>query len=120
MKRLALLSLFLALPLMAQPHAMLGAALTGGGSSVSLTWTASATPGGTVNVYRCIGANCTSFTLLTSGVLAAGPYTDATITAGAYSYQVTAVVNGAESVPSNTATVTVRPQPPTGLAATTP
>lgn len=127
MKRIAaVLALLLVsvIPMLAAPHGTLAAAASpapsGLGSSVTLTWTASSTPGGTVNVYRCVGASCTNLTQLTTGVVAAGPYTDLTVTAGAYSYYVTALVNGAESLPSNTATVTVRPQPPTGLAGTTP
>lgn len=80
-------------------------------------WTASPTSGSTVNVYRCAGVSCTNFAKLASSAPANGPYNDTSITAGAYIYQVTAVVNGAESVPSNTASVTISPQPPTGLTA---
>jgi hypothetical protein len=117
MKKLALLSIFLALPLLAHAGALAGQA---GSSGITLSWTASTTAGGTVNVYRCIGASCTTFTQLTTGITAAGPYTDSSVTAGAYSYYVTSVVNGAESIASNTATISVLPQPPTGLVAKNP
>lgn len=125
MKRSAfLLALLVAsvMPIMAAPHGALMAAASpsASGSTVTLTWTGSITPGGTVNMYRCTGASCTNFAPLAAGIVAAGPYVDATVTAGLYSYQATALVNGAESLPSNTATVMVRPQPPTGLAGTTP
>jgi len=112
MKQLFLLLAFL-LPLSAHAGG-LGAQATAHG--VNLTWTASATPGSTVNVYRCSGVSCTSFTKLTSGVTPSGPYLDTTAAVGSYSYYVTAVVGGAESAPSNTTTVTVLPQPPTGLS----
>lgn len=102
----------LALPIHAAPKAALGA--QAGTSGAVLTWTASTTPGSTVNVYRCSGTGCTP-AKLASGVTAGGPYTDSTVTAGSYFYYVTAVVNGAESAPSNTATVSISPQPPTGL-----
>lgn len=89
--------------------------------SVSLSWTASVTTGGTVTIYRCVGTPCTAtsaFTLLTSGVAAAGPYSDTSVTAGVYSYFLEAVVNGASSPPSNTVIVTIAPAPPTGLTGT--
>lgn len=120
MKKLFTLFLLFAawMPMVGQPKATLGAAQAPGSSFVSLSWTASTTVGSTVNVYRCAGASCTTFTKLTTGIVAAGPYSDTSVTAGAYSYYVTAVVNGVESAPSNTATVSVSPQPPTGLTAT--
>jgi hypothetical protein len=110
--KLALLATLLVLCLPVWAKTPLGAQATPTGAVLS--WTASTTAGSTVNVYRCAGAGCTP-TKLTTGVVAAGPYTDTTVTAGAYSYYVTAVVNGAESGPSNTATVTISPNPPTGL-----
>jgi hypothetical protein len=121
-KFLVLFAALLAFPSMAHAAALFGQA-SGSGSQITLTWTASVTTGGTVNVYRCVGSPCTatsSFSKLSTGVVAAGPYNDATVTAGAYSYFVTALVNGAESVPSNTVTISVLPQPPTGLVAANP
>lgn len=85
--------------------------------SVTLTWTASP-DGGTVNVYRA-GAACStnpaSFTQIKTGVVAAGPYVDSEIAVGNYCYRVTAVVNGAESSPSNSVTASVLPQSPSNL-----
>lgn len=87
--------------------------------SVTLTWTASVDTGGTVNVYRatsaCAGGGTPSFVKLQSGVVAAGPYVDSTVGAGLFCYYVTALVNGVESLPSNTAGVTIVPAPPTAL-----
>lgn len=125
MKRLALLSVFLALPLAAQPpKAALHAVLGQSGStvpSVTLTWTASLTTGGTVTVLRCTGTACTAgsgtFTPIATAIVAAGPYTDTAVTAGVYAYYVVAIVNGASSVPSNIVQVTVTPLPPTALSA---
>jgi len=114
--------LVLCLPASAQTkHAMLGVAFgqTSGAPSATLTWTASATPGSTVTVYRCVGTSCTAFTQIATGIAAGGPYVDTTVTAGAYSYYVTATVNGVASGPSNTATGTLSPLPPTGLSVAT-
>ena len=85
--------------------------------SVTLNWTASTDTGGTVNVYRTAGACSTSatFTKIATGVVAAGPYVDSGIAVGNYCYQVTAVVGGAESVPSNQAPASVLPNAPTIL-----
>lgn len=96
------------------------------GHSNSLTWTASPTPGTTVNLYRANAACSTNPTFgaaIQTGLPAGGPATDPTTpVAGVnnWCYYVTAVLNGAESVPSNklTLTLTVSPQPPTGLAGT--
>ena|ERR1700761_1963868 len=85
--------------------------------SISLAWTASA-DGGTVNVYRASGSCSATFSQLATGVAAGGPYADSTVTAGQWSYQVTAVVGGAESAPSNCVTLTVLPQSPQALQAT--
>lgn len=107
---LALFALFLLTPfLSAQSH------------SVVLSWTASTDTGGSVNVYRatvtCTTQPNSSFTVIKSGVAAAGPYTDATVAIGVVSYYITAVVNGIESTPSNCITVTVRPAAPTQFVA---
>lgn len=94
------------------------AALAQSSHSVTLNWTPSTDTGGTVNVYRAPAActtNPTNFTQIKTGVVAAGPYSDATVTVGAYCYHVTAVVNGAESLPSNNVNATVLPQSPSGL-----
>lgn len=88
--------------------------------SVTLNWTPSA-DGGTVNVYRAPAAcasNPTNFTQIKSGAIAAGPYADAGISVGNYCYRITAVVGGAESLPSNTANAAVLPQAPTNVVVT--
>lgn len=89
--------------------------------SVTLSWTPSS-DGGTVNVYRAPAAcstNPNNFAVIKSGVAAAGPYQDAEIAVGNYCYRLTAVVGGAESVPSNSVTAAVLPQSPTNVVITT-
>ena len=96
-----------------------GTAFAQASHSVTLTWTASTDTGGTVNVYKAT-SGCTgtpSFTLLASGVVSAGPYIDSTVGVGQFCYYVTAVVNGAESLPSNNAAATVLPKSPTSIKA---
>lgn len=131
MKRmiLAAIALMLAIPVYAAPSASAGlaAAATESGS-VTFTWSNVNTTG-TVTLYKASAAcstNPTTFTPIQTGIASAGPYEDnSTVngTAGVsnYCYYVTAVVNGAESIPSNkvSISVTVLPQPPTGLAGTT-
>lgn len=86
--------------------------------SVTLNWTASS-DGGVVTVYRAAGACSTSsvFASITTGV-AANTFTDSTVSVGAFCYQVTTVVNGVESLPSNQVTARVLPQAPTALTVT--
>ena len=107
MKRLVLALLFFAAPLFAQAAT----------HQVMLSWTAS-TDGGVVTVYRAPGACSTTsvFTAVTTGV-ALNTYTDTTVTVGTFCYQVTTVVNGAESLPSNQVTARVLPLAPTTLVA---
>jgi hypothetical protein len=83
---------------------------------VVLNWTASV-DGGVVTVYRAAGACSASsvFTAITTGV-AANTFTDSTVTVGSFCYQVTTVVNGSESLPSNQITARILPSPPTALA----
>lgn len=106
---------------MAQPPLKAAAGQSPTGPYVGLTWTASATPGASYNVYRTLAASCPSalsgYTELAKGVSGTS-YSDTSITAGAYCYVATSVVNGAESQPSNAASVSVQPQPPSGLTAT--
>src|ERR1700761_6485807 len=87
--------------------------------SVQLSWTASTDTGGTVNVYRAPGSCSGTFTQLKTGVAAAGPYTDTTVTVGTFAYQVTAVVGGAESKPSNCVVASILPAAPTVLVIVT-
>jgi hypothetical protein len=93
---------------------------------VTLTWTApaDATSASTVTVFRYTGA-CTgtpAFTSIATGVAmttsstsTTGTYIDTTVTVGTYCYTVQQDLNGAASVNSNLAPVTVSPLPPTGL-----
>jgi hypothetical protein len=80
--------------------------------SVSLSWTAStdaaANPSLAYNVYRsptCNGA----FAKLNASPLAATNYLDTAVLPGAYCYQVTSVLSGAEGAPSNQAAVLIPP-----------
>jgi hypothetical protein len=60
----------------------------------------------------------TSFTLLVSGVTLNGPYVDATVTAGTYSYYAVNV-NGTQTSPaSNIASASLPLPAPTGLTVT--
>jgi hypothetical protein len=99
--------------------------LRAGQHSVGLSWTASTDASGnpslTYTLYRqahaapCPAAG-TGYSVVTSTIAStATSYTDATVSAGAYCYYLNAVLNGATSVPSNTAAVTVPVAPPTGL-----
>jgi hypothetical protein len=91
--------------------------------SVSLTWTAStdaaANPLLTYNVYRLIGAcpasGTAGFTKLNAAPVMTPAFTDANVGLGNFCYYVTATLNGAESVPSNTASAVVLPGAPTLL-----
>ena len=80
--------------------------------SAYLRWVASASaatnPSLTYNVYRastCAG----SFSKISSAPVATTTYLDNEPGPGSYCYQVTAVLGGVESSPSNTATVTLLP-----------
>lgn len=85
--------------------------------TATLTWTNSPDTPNT-NVYRLSGvcpATLTGFTLLTATPVTTATYTDSTITPGTYCYYVTAVVGGAESVPSPTVSATVLPASPSAI-----
>ncbi|MBV9147256.1 MAG: choice-of-anchor D domain-containing protein [Acidobacteria bacterium] len=83
-----------------------------GARNVLLSWTASPTGGVTYNVYRCsgsCGSPLTNYTQIKTGISAL-TYTDddpALVSQTTYSYVVTAVLSGTESVPSNAASATV-------------
>jgi hypothetical protein len=78
--------------------------------SVHLTWTASAdaasNPSLTYNVYRSPSCSGT-FARINPAPVSATSYLDAFAAPATYCYQVTAVLNGEESVPSNQATAVV-------------
>ena len=92
---------------------------------VALAWTASASAATVPLTYTVLradgacGATGQSFVAIQSGITGTS-YTDATVTVGqAYSYESEAVSSsGVASLPSNCASAMIRPQPPTGLAAT--
>ena len=82
--------------------------------TVTLTWVDTQNPAGvTYTVYRTIGlcSGTPTFSKLATAVTVK-TYADRTVTPGNYCYEVTATVNGAESVPSNTVAPTVLPFPP--------
>lgn len=112
MKKFLLAFICLAAPALAQSS-----------HSVSLSWKASSDTGGTTNIYRSTGSCPSSgttpsgFTSLATKVVAAGPYSDTTVGIGQFSYYVTSVVNGAESIPSNCVTVAITPAAPTAVVA---
>jgi hypothetical protein len=88
--------------------------------SVTLNWADTSNPATTTySVYRAMGL-CTgtpTFSKIASA-LTVKTYQDATVTPGNYCYQVTAVLNGAESVPSNSVNPNVPAFAPTGLTYT--
>jgi hypothetical protein len=85
--------------------------------SASLTWTASpdaaTNPKLGYNVYRLAGAcpasGTAGFTKLNTTPLTTTTFSDTSVTLGTFCYYVTATLNGAESVPSNTASAVVLP-----------
>jgi hypothetical protein len=88
-----------------------------GTHQVTLTFTPSV-DGGVVTVYRAPGACSTSsvFSTVTTG-LAVSTYVDTGLSVGTYCYEVTTVVNGTESLPSNQVTARILPASPTTLVA---
>jgi|ERR1700674_2555284 hypothetical protein len=88
--------------------------------SASLTWTASTDSGVSYNIYRlsgaCPSAATTGFAKITAAPLTATTYTDSTVAPGTYCYYATAVLNGAESIPSNLASAVILPAAPTALS----
>jgi hypothetical protein len=91
--------------------------------SVSLTWTAStdaaANPLLSYNVYRLVGAcpasGTAGFTKINTAAVVTPTFADANVGLGSFCYYVTATLNGAESVPSNTASAVILPGSPTLL-----
>lgn len=112
MKRLALFVLLtlLATPAFAQGH------------QVNLSWAASVDAGATYNVYRkagtCPAPPLTGFTKVNSVAISGLTYSDTSVSAGVFCYYATAVVGGAESVPSNAVSATVPVGPPSNLSIT--
>ena len=105
-----------ATPFLAAPTALTE---TGGEKQVTLAWTAPANvTGATYSVYRGTAAGGESATAVAAGLTTA-TYSDAGLTDGTtYFYVVKTLANGDVSAPSNEASATADPTPPTGLTAT--
>lgn len=90
--------------------------------SVSLEWTASTDSGVSYNVYRfsgaCPASGTAGFSKITTATVIATAYTDTTVAPGSYCYYATAVLNGAESLPSNLVSAVILPAAPTSLSVT--
>lgn len=90
--------------------------------SVVLNWTASTDIGIAYNMYRLNGSCPTGapsgFTKINTASITGTTFTDSGMAPGSYCYYMTATLNGAESVPSNTAAAVILPAAPTGLQAT--
>lgn len=88
--------------------------------SATLTWVDTQNPAGTTyNIYRATGlcSGTPVFSKLQGGVTVM-TYTDATVTAGNYCFQVTATTAGIESPASNTAQAPIPNFAPTQLQVT--
>jgi hypothetical protein len=90
----------------------------GNGHSVALSWTAStdaaANPSLSYSIYRATPSCSSTFTKINQNISATS-YIDAAMQPGSYCYQVTALLNGAESLPSNQAPAVILPAPPTAV-----
>jgi hypothetical protein len=89
--------------------------------SATLTWVDKLNPTGTTyNVYRAPGlcSGTPTFSKITTAVTVT-TYQDTTVTPGGYCYEVTAVFNGVESTPSNTAQANIPAFAPTTLTVVT-
>jgi hypothetical protein len=80
---------------------------------VQLAWTPSTAPGTTVNIYRASSSCSNPFIKVASGVSAAGPWSQSPLPpGGTFAYQITAVLNGIESTPSNCIVMVIPPIAP--------
>lgn len=118
-------------PLRVIGPSLMAAAATSGPHQTNLNWVLSTDDNATncttitscsQNVYRAAGA-CTSTTTFGTPLFSASSsavnYSDTAVVVGlSYCYAVTFVVNGTESVKSNTVSVTIAPYPPTGVTGT--
>ncbi len=88
--------------------------------SVSLQWNPSSDSGVGYNLYRmegaCPSSGTAGFSKITASPVTGTAYTDSAVGPGAYCYYATAVLNGAESVPSNFASAVILPAAPTSLS----
>jgi hypothetical protein len=84
--------------------------------TVQINWTASADAVSGYNVYEGTAPGNESATAVNGATLITGNTYTATVPApGVYSFVVTSVENGAESVHSNEIIATVKPFPPTAV-----
>lgn len=108
-KRIASFALLLMLVLPARAQAAHSAVLSWGASS-----DAAANPSLSYNVYKlsaaCPATGTTGFSKVNTTQISALTFTDSSLSIGPVCFYVTAILNGAESVPSNTAGGTVGPQ----------
>jgi hypothetical protein len=94
------------------------------GKNVEVTWSASATPNVSYNVYRANGpcarrgSKILSFTKITATPITALTYTDVNAPKGTLCYYATSYLatEASESEPSNQGEATTQPAPPTDLA----
>lgn len=109
------------------PLLLLGSPVKAQAHSAILSWTASPDAGVGYNIYR-LGSSCPvtapttagtgGFVKLNTTANSTLTFTDSTVALGAACYYVTATLNGAESVPSNTASAVLVPGSPTLLKIT--
>lgn len=108
-KAAATLAILLALEILTASNAVAQS------QSAYLSWVASASaasnPSLTYNVYRAAPCSGT-FVKINAAPVGATTYLDGAPAPGSYCYEVTAVLNGAESGPSNIAPATILPIPP--------
>jgi hypothetical protein len=101
---------------------MFGGSAQAQSHSVSLMWTASVDTGASYNIYRLSGvcpvSGTAGFTKISATPVSGTTFSDAALSAGAYCYYVTAVLSGAESLPSNLAAAVILPGAPTSLLVT--
>lgn len=106
---------------------LLGTSARAQSHSVTLSWTVStddtttscASPNTCLqNVYRATGAcsSSSTFSVVSSPLSTANSFVDSNVSVGqTYCYQVTFVINGFESAPSNQVSAVILPSPPSGL-----
>ena len=90
------------------------------GHQVTLTWQDNLNPAGTVyNVYRASGVCSASNKFYgVAGYVSTKSFVDTTVVPDTYCYEVTAIYQGTQSGPSNTAQAAVTAFSPTSLTVT--
>lgn len=82
--------------------------------SVSLSWTASTDPVNGYNIYRSAKSG-NKDTLVNTTTITGTTFTDTSVLAGTWFYDVTSIENGVESAVSNSIQAVLLPAPPTNL-----